>query len=121
MGSPDESDETFRFTIARHTSEDEAAGLPDAERLLQGRAPDLDLFHPWSLTVEEAIELAKRTEAAALRVDKRIPLGRLGRPEDMANMALALLSDRFSGYVTGSTVAVDGGLALFNWIPLPTG
>jgi PmbA protein len=58
--------------IARHTSEDEAAGLPDAERLLQGRAPDLDLFHPWALTVEEAIDLAKRTEAAALRVDRRI-------------------------------------------------
>ena len=34
-------------------------------------------------------------------------------------MALALLSDRFSGYVTGTTVAVDGGIALYNWIPLP--
>lgn len=58
--------------IARHTAEDEAAGLPEADRLLKGEAPDLDLFHPWSLTVEEAIELARRTEAAALRVDKRI-------------------------------------------------
>jgi PmbA protein len=58
--------------IARHTAEDDAAGLPDADRLLKGEAPDLDLFHPWSLTVEEAIELARRTEAAALRVDKRI-------------------------------------------------
>jgi hypothetical protein len=38
----------------------------------------------------------------------------------MANMALALLSDRFAGYVTGTTVAVDGGIALYNWIPLPT-
>jgi 3-oxoacyl-[acyl-carrier protein] reductase len=38
----------------------------------------------------------------------------------MADMALALLSDRFSGYVTGTTVAVDGGIALYNWIPLPT-
>lgn len=58
--------------IARHTAEDEAAGLPDEARLLKGRAPDLDLFHPWGLTVEDAIELARRTEAAALRVDKRI-------------------------------------------------
>lgn len=58
--------------------------------------------------------------AAAFNFDGKIPLGRLGRPEDMADMALALLSDRFSGYVTGTTVAVDGGIALYNWIPLPT-
>ncbi|MGZ5097616.1 MAG: metalloprotease PmbA [Usitatibacter sp.] len=58
--------------IARHTSEDEAAGLPDKERLYRGNPPDLDLFHPWGLTVEEAIEVARRTEAAALAVDRRI-------------------------------------------------
>ena len=46
-----------------------------------------------------------------------IPLGRTGRPDDVAGMALALLSDRFSRYVTGATVDVDGGLALYNWIP----
>jgi 3-oxoacyl-[acyl-carrier protein] reductase len=57
--------------------------------------------------------------AAAFDFSGKIPLGRLGRPEDMADMALALLSDRFSGYVTGTTVAVDGGIALYNWIPLP--
>jgi PmbA protein len=58
--------------IARHTAEDDAAGLPDAERLFRGEAPELDLFHPWGLTVQQAIELARRTEAAALAVDKRI-------------------------------------------------
>ena len=58
--------------IARHTAEDEAAGLPDADRLYRGEPPDLDLFHPWGLEVEEAIEIARRTEAAALAVDKRI-------------------------------------------------
>jgi PmbA protein len=58
--------------IAIHTAEDSAAGLPDADRLFRGEAPDLDLFHPWGLTVEEAIEIARRTEAAALAVDKRI-------------------------------------------------
>jgi NAD(P)-dependent dehydrogenase (short-subunit alcohol dehydrogenase family) len=57
--------------------------------------------------------------AAAFDFSGKIPLGRLGKAEDMADMALALLSDRFSGYVTGTTVAVDGGIALFNWIPLP--
>jgi 3-oxoacyl-[acyl-carrier protein] reductase len=51
--------------------------------------------------------------------EKMIPLGRTGTPEDIAGMAVALLCDRFSGYVTGTTVAVDGGLALYNWIPFP--
>ncbi len=49
--------------------------------------------------------------------EKMIPLGRPGTPEDIAAMAVALLCDRFSRYVTGTTVVVDGGLALYNWIP----
>ena len=49
----------------------------------------------------------------------RIALGRLGRPEDVARMAVGLLADRFAGYVTGTTVVVDGGLALSNWIAPP--
>ena len=57
--------------------------------------------------------------AAAFDFADKIPLGRLGRADDMADMALALLSDRFAGYVTGTTVVVDGGIALYNWIPLP--
>ncbi len=51
----------------------------------------------------------------------KVPLGRLGTAEDMAGPAVALLSDRFSRYVTGTTLAVDGGIALYNWIKLPTG
>jgi 3-oxoacyl-[acyl-carrier protein] reductase len=53
-------------------------------------------------------------------LEAMIPLGRTGTPEDIAGMAVALLSDRFSRYVTGTTVAVDGGLALYNWIPRAT-
>lgn len=49
---------------------------------------------------------------------KMIPLGRTGTPEDIADMAIALLCDRFSRYVTGATVVVDGGLSLYNWIPV---
>jgi NAD(P)-dependent dehydrogenase (short-subunit alcohol dehydrogenase family) len=48
---------------------------------------------------------------------KMIPLGRTGTPEDIADMAIALLCDRFSRYVTGTTIAVDGGISLYNWIP----
>jgi NAD(P)-dependent dehydrogenase (short-subunit alcohol dehydrogenase family) len=59
-------------------------------------------------------------EADVTSLEAMIPLGRTGTPEDIAGMALALLSDRFSRYVTGTTVAVDGGLALYNWIPFHT-
>lgn len=54
----------------------------------------------------------------ATLIDK-IALGRVGTPEDIGNAAIALLSNRFSAYVTGTTLVVDGGLALFNWIGPP--
>jgi len=50
------------------------------------------------------------------RLTRCTSLGRLGTPADIAGMAVALLADRFSAYVTGTTVVVDGGLALHNWI-----
>ncbi len=56
---------------------------------------------------------------ASPRMQDMIALGRTGTPEDIANMAVALLCDRFSSYVTGTTVVVDGGLALHNWIQPP--
>ncbi len=56
-------------------------------------------------------------DADVSALEKMIPLGRAGTPEDVAGMAVALLCDRFSRYVTGTTVAVDGGIALYNWIP----
>ena len=53
------------------------------------------------------------------RLTRCTSLRRLGTPEDIAGMAVALLADRFSAYVTGTTVVVDGGLALHNWIEPP--
>jgi 3-oxoacyl-[acyl-carrier protein] reductase len=50
---------------------------------------------------------------------RHIPLGRLGRPEDLAPMALAVLSNRISAYATGAAFTVDGGLALTNWFEPP--
>jgi len=47
----------------------------------------------------------------------KIPMRRTGSPDDLAGMALALLADRFSRYVTGTTIVVDGGISLYNWIP----
>ena len=50
---------------------------------------------------------------------RHIPLGRLGQAEDLAPMALAILSNRISAYVTGAAIVVDGGLSLTNWFEPP--
>ena len=59
------------YNIARFTAEDDCAGLPDAD-MLEMAPPNLKLCHPWAVTAEEAVELARRAEAAAFAVDRRI-------------------------------------------------
>jgi PmbA protein len=59
------------LSIARYTAEDDCAGLPDAG-LLARDWPDLDLYHPWDLPVDAAIDLARECERSALKRDKRI-------------------------------------------------
>ncbi len=45
------------------------------------------------------------------KIANRIPLNRLGKPEDVANLALFLLSEE-ANYITGDTIRIDGGLHL---------
>jgi PmbA protein len=59
------------LAIAKHTSEDESSGLADAA-LMAKEQPDFDLFHPWDITPEQAIERALICEAAAFDADSRI-------------------------------------------------
>lgn len=49
------------------------------------------------------------TEDNALR--QSIPMGRMGKPEDVAN-TIAFLASDFAGYITGEVIRVDGGLAM---------
>src|SRR6201995_2763957 len=58
-------------SIARFTAEDESAGLADAA-LMARSPPNLDLSHPWHVSADRAIEIAKSCEAAALAFDKRV-------------------------------------------------
>jgi PmbA protein len=57
--------------IARYTAGDPYAGLVEAEALARD-IPDLDLDHPWEVTPERAIELARECEAAGLALDARL-------------------------------------------------
>ncbi len=73
----DFSDEAVRdavraaCNIARYTNEDSCNGLADRE-LMAANPPDLDLYHPWNVEVEEAIALGIECEDAARSVDPRI-------------------------------------------------
>lgn len=54
--------------IARHTEDDPCAGLADPERMAE-TFPDLDLWHPWDVDVEQAIELGRTIESAGRDMD----------------------------------------------------
>jgi len=59
------------LSIASFTAPDDCAGLADPD-LLARDIPDLDLWHPWDVPVERAIELAKIAEDAGFAMDPRI-------------------------------------------------
>ena len=77
--------------IARYTAQDEFAGLADADRMAV-EPPDLDLFHPWRITTDDAISLALDTETAARDSDARI-----------TNSDGASVSKHDGGYVYGNS------------------
>ncbi len=62
------------YDIARFTAEDPAAGLPDASDVASAAdaAQDLDLFHPWAISSEDAAALALRCEGAAMATSRHI-------------------------------------------------
>jgi meso-butanediol dehydrogenase/(S,S)-butanediol dehydrogenase/diacetyl reductase len=66
----------------------------------------------WASLVQELGPLFKQSpEEFARRSLRQIPLGRLERPEDVANVIGFLVSPR-SEYMTGQALSVDGGLVM---------
>ena len=89
------------YDIARFTAEDPTAGLPDeADIATAAEQPELDLFHPWPITSEQAAEMALACEAAAFGVDKRI-----------ANSEGAGVSAQQSHFFSAHTHGFRGGYA----------
>jgi NAD(P)-dependent dehydrogenase (short-subunit alcohol dehydrogenase family) len=71
----------------------------------------------WIRTDDDLSSERQRTKEAVTLPN--IPLGRPGEPDDVARVALFLLSDLWAGYVTGANLPVDGGLSLFTWRQRP--
>jgi PmbA protein len=83
--------------IARFTAEDDCAGLADFA-LMAKSCPDLDLYHPWALTVEDAIETARRCEQAAFDAS---PL--------VSNSEGASVSTQEAQFVSANSLGFMGG------------
>ncbi|SEA33917.1 PmbA protein [Thiothrix caldifontis] len=82
--------------IARYTSEDAFNGLADAERMAT-EFPKLDLYHPWELDADMAIDMALQTEAVAREHDARITNSEGASVDSYAGMSLYANSHGFMG------------------------
>ena len=85
-------------SIARHTASDSFAGLADPALLAGPDLPDLDLYYPWPLSVDDAIGMARRCEQAALDCDARI-----------ANSEGATVYTQESQFAYGNSLGFMGG------------
>jgi PmbA protein len=87
------------LSIARFTTEDEYAGLAD-EDLMAREVPDLDLYHPWELSIDSAEALGLEAEDAARHHDARI-----------TNSEGATVSTGGGAYVYANSHGFSGGYA----------
>jgi NAD(P)-dependent dehydrogenase (short-subunit alcohol dehydrogenase family) len=79
-----------------------------AARELAGKGVTANVICPGFIETE----MTRSVPAEAWeRIASRIPIGRVGRPEDVANV-VAFLASEEAGYVTGEVINVGGGLVL---------
>lgn len=71
----------------------------------------VNLVAPGAIQTDMNIELKENTTELQ-KVLKQIPIGRIGNPEEVANVVEFLASDKAS-YVTGASFFVDGGMTLY--------
>ncbi len=75
-------------------------------REMASRGVRANAVAPGFIETEMTQKLSEDTRSA---INKQIPLGRFGQPEDVANLVAFLASDE-SGYITGQVIQIDGGM-----------
>lgn len=108
--------------IARRTGSDPCNGLVDPQRHPQD-VPDLDLWHPWALTPQQAIAIARDAEAAGRAADPRIGNSNGAEFESGAGVSVLANSNGFFGThcrtrhgLSASFIAGDaGGMQRGGW------
>jgi 3-oxoacyl-[acyl-carrier protein] reductase len=85
------------------------AAFKTIARNVAGDGVTLNTVLPGRIATERAYSLSGSPEAAESAAAQEVPAGRMGRPEEMA-AAAAFLCSVPAAYVTGETLAVDGGL-----------
>lgn len=96
-------------SLARVTSPDDLAGLPEAAALARPPLPDLDLADPsgHDLAPEEKIDLARRAEQAALDLDPRITNSEGGEFSDHRARYAYATSHGFAGEYRASSFSLS--------------
>jgi hypothetical protein len=96
------------LAIARYTAQDPAAGLADPDRLARS-IPDLDLYHPWDLPVEDAIAmLAADAAAGVAKLDcELVPAVRACCEHDAPTVGVACRVRGDSGDAPGTSVTAE--------------
>ncbi|WP_028357141.1 metalloprotease PmbA [Brackiella oedipodis] len=87
------------WNIARYTAADEAAGLPDAADLAT-EFPDLELYKPWDIDPDQALQIALEAETAALEYDQAI-----------SNSEGAQINTHQGRFLMGNSLGFRGGYA----------
>lgn len=101
--SPQAIEDTVKAAcnIAKYTEEDQYTGLADAD-MMATEINDLDLYHPWDLEADKAIEVARECEQHALQFDSRIVNSDGASISSYSGTGLIANSHGFTGIVSSS-------------------
>lgn len=75
----------------------------------------VNLINPGHILTKEGVWERKMVESKGeftSFISDRIPLGRMGQPEEVADLAFAVANNDISKYVTGASLTIDGGATL---------